>query len=755
LVKSAGLTPVLDATRRPYEVQVSLLIPTHALPPLSYRVPQHLRQEVRPGTVVVAPLYGRPRLGVVVGTEGGQSARVLEDVRSVAGDLSLPPDLVEVCRRVCENAAVPLPAVLRAALPPGLETGRYRVLKPIPGGHWQTNDVVTRTALKRALGPEALRAAEADGRVELVPASPRRPTVEWATIRAAADPDLGRAPRQRELFDLLKERGGTSTTASLLAETDANRAALRDLVRRGAVRLVRRPEAPPTEAADGHQAADRDLEPFSRAAGRAMDSGGAFLWRTPTREQPDAVAAVIRTTLDGGEQALVLAPEIDVVGHLVNRLRRALPTGYTIVPYHSGLGRGRAAVYDAVRGGDVDVVVGTRTAALLPLARPGSICVVDEPSEGHRSEPGYEGLPVHARDLALERGRAEGMVVFYFSPFLSLRISAPEVRKRDRIRELPTRQSDAWPGVRIVDVRGSGATFSSTLLEACRLHLDEGKRVGVVANRLGYATVVSCTRCGAVKRCPNCDLPLALMGRTEPLVCTRCGHREANTRRCNECGSDRVVPTGMAAEKLRETLSESLGEPVGLITAARRELADSPAVVGTAHCVLEGEWDAVILPNVDAFLLASAIGAVERAYRLFHRAAEAARELLLVQTRIPEHYALRAGVRGDYEAFAAVELPRLRALGYPPFAHLSSLTFEGSEAAVRRAVESRLRPALEAGVEMSAVVPLGRSGNVPVWRVLLRSSERPAVARTATQAARLAAGIHGLKARVDVDPEEV
>ena len=202
-------------------------------------------------------------------------------------------------------------------------------------------------------------------------------------------------------------------------------------------------------------------------------------------------------------------------------------------------------------------------------------------------------------------------------------------------------------------------------------------------------------------------------------------------------------------------MSEALGEPVGLITAARRELADALAVVGTAHCVLEGEWDAVILPDVDAFLLASAIGCVERSYRLLHRAAEAARELLLVQTRVPEHYALRAGVRGDYEAFAAVELPRLRNLGYPPFAHISSLTFEGSEAAVLRAVESRLRPALEPGVEMSAVVPFGRSGNTPVWRVLLRSRERSAVARAATRAARLAAGTYGLKARVDVDPEEV
>ena len=734
--------------------QVSVLIPTHAIPPLSYRIPERLRPVVRPGSVVVARLSGRSRLGVVVGTENERSALALEDIRSVADDLSLPTGIVEVCRQICENAAVPLPIVLRAALPPGLDTSRYRILRPLLGGSWQPSDIVAHAALKRAIGPEALRVAEADGRIELAPAAPGPRTVEWAAIRAASDPDLGRAPRQRELFDLLKERGGASPAASLLAETGAGRGVLRELVRRGAVRLARRPEAPPTETTDGDHAA-RDPQPFSRLALRVMRSGGACVWRTPTRERPDAVAAVVRATLERGEPALVLAPEISAVEHLVGHLRRALPVGYTIAPYHSGLGRVRSAVYGAARKGDVDVVVGTRAAALLPLAHLGSISVVDEPNEGHRAKPGYEGLPVHVRDVALERGRAEGVTVFCFSPFPSLRIFAPQVRKREGIRELPARRSEAWPGVRIVDMRGSGATFSSTLIEACRLRLDAGKRVGVVANRLGYATAVSCTRCGAVKRCPNCDLSLALRGRTGPLVCTRCGHRERNTGHCDECGSRRVVPTGLAAEHLRENLSEALGEPVGFITAGRRNLADAPVVVGTFHCVLEAEWDAVILPDIDAFLLASAIGAVERSYRLLHRAAEAARELLLVQTRDPEHYALRAGVRGDYEAFAAVELPRLRALGYPPFAHLSSLTFEGSEAAVHRAVESRLRPALEPGVEMSDVVPFGRSGNAPLWRVLLRSRERPAVARHATLAARLAAETHGLKARVDVDPEEV
>jgi primosomal protein N' (replication factor Y) len=478
------------------------------------------------------------------------------------------------------------------------------------------------------------------------------------------------------------------------------------------------------------------------------------LWRTTGRQEQAAVAAIVRATLEGRRQALVLAPEVESVERLVDFLRLVLPEGHAVAPYHSGLGRGRVAIYEAARNGDVGVVVGTRTAALLGLARPGSVCVVDEPNGAHRAEQGHEGLPVHVRDVALERARLERAAVFFLSPFPSLRLYAAEVRRRDRIRELPTDLSGPWPAVRIVDMRGSGATFSSTLANACRRCMEGGGKTGVVLKRLGYATAISCSRCGTLKICPNCDLPLVSQGREGPLVCTRCGYTEEQGP-CVECGSSRMRQTGLGVERVRDELSEVLGVRVGLITADGQDNADAPVVVGTPPRLLEREWDAVILPDADAFLAGNGIGAVERSFRLFYGSAEVARKLLLIQTRVPEHYALRTAVRGDYEAFAAAELPRLRALGYPPFAYSASLTFEGSEAALFGAVESRLRPALEAGVEMSGPVLLRRTGETGVWRVLLRARRRSVVARAATLAARIAARARGLEVRVDVDPEEV
>jgi primosomal protein N' len=129
-----------------------------------------------------------------------------------------------------------------------------------------------------------------------------------------------------------------------------------------------------------------------------------------------------------------------------------------------------------------------------------------------------------------------------------------------------------------------------------------------------------------------------------------------------------------------------------------------------------------------------------------------------VQTRSPEHRMLRAALRGDYEAFAAAELPKRRASGYPPHAHSAEVTFEGTEEAVWRAVESKLRPALGSEVELLDPVQHPPDGGRPVWRVLLRSRKRGALAEATALVARVAVEARGqgrLKASINMDPEEV
>jgi primosomal protein N' (replication factor Y) len=150
-------------------------------------------------------------------------------------------------------------------------------------------------------------------------------------------------------------------------------------------------------------------------------------------------------------------------------------------------------------------------------------------------------------------------------------------------------------------------------------------------------------------------------------------------------------------------------------------------------------------------------GSTERGFRLLYGAAEASRGRLLVQTRSPEHPVLRAAISDDYEGFASAELPRRRTMSYPPYGHLAKITLAGSEDEVRLAVKSGVRLAPGTGVEMSgpAAVPAGPAGET-VWRLLLCGRRRRAVAEAASRFARMAATRRGrLRARIEVDPEEV
>jgi primosomal protein N' (replication factor Y) len=677
-----------------------------------------------------------------VALEGGED-REHEKIWQIHEALALPPEIVEVCRRVAEENALPLAAVLRAALPPGLGTDRLRIMEPSADWPWRSGSLVGRATLRKALGHQALLEAERNGRVALDPL-PEGPTpVEWAV--ATGDVDLSRAPKQRLLRDeLLLARPAGLPVEELLERTGARRHTLRELVRREAASLERRPGKAPVVIARGPERGPRN--PFSRPVERVLERGGAWVWRTPTEEQALVVAALVRAATQRGEQTLVLAPEIRQVEILGAALAELLPGGTVLALHHSKVGRDRAGIHAAARSGDVDVVVGTRTASLLTMARPGPMCVVDEPNEAHRGQPGFEGLPVHVREISLHRCAVQGSAALFLSPFPSLRLYGAH----SRVREVSPRLARNPLDVRLIDMRGTGAALSREVVDACR----GGDSVGVVANRLGYGTSVVCAGCGTIRACMRCELPLSVRG-DGLLYCRRCGMAVERSPTCQVCGSDRLVPTGLTVERIRDDLASALNEKIGLRTAEMSE--EGRVAVGTAHRILAEGWSTVIVPDVDAVLLTSGASRAERAFRLVFAAAEATRERLLVQTRIPEDEVLLAAVRQDYATFAAAELPRLATLGYPPFGHVVCVTLTGSEKAAWGAVESGLRGGSEKDISASDLVrvdPGAGSGKPSAWRLLLRSGDLTNVARAGARISRLAAG-RRLRVRVDVDPEEV
>ena len=153
-----------------------------------------MRPQTRVGAAVVVPLSGHHRLGIVLATEADDD-HAREDLWAIVGELSLPADLVELCRWVSQASAVALPVVLRAALPPGLNTSRYRILDPAPQWPWRSGSLVGCATLKRTLGREGFKAAEVEGRIEFAPVTLVGEAVELAVAVAGASLDHLLAPR--------------------------------------------------------------------------------------------------------------------------------------------------------------------------------------------------------------------------------------------------------------------------------------------------------------------------------------------------------------------------------------------------------------------------------------------------------------------------------------------------------------------------------------------------------------------------------
>lgn len=756
LLESAASGEALGGAR-PAVVRVCLMVRTHALPPLSYLVPAGMSSGVvGVGSVVVAPLSGRGRMGVVVGLDD-EAGRAREYLRSVA-DFSLTPEVVELCGRVAEETSSSLASMLGCALPPGISTGRYEVVSRREGWKWEEGATVARQSLKRTLGEEGFKRAESGGDIVLrlslrQPAAEEVAMPESGVTDGVLGHDLSRAPLQRRVMERLL-LGGVVPTSELLSGDGFKRETLRALVRRGLARLEKRHSAGAITVAGG--AAPDGPEP--KPGTPDLSDGGVFVRRVPTKMMHRETVASGRVVLRSGGSFMVLVPEVSGVEEVAGRLASSFPEGTRIGVYHSGIGDERGEVWRAASEGGLDVLVGTRSAAMIPLRGLGGACVVDEPNPSHRAGPGHEGVPTHAREVMTERSRIEGCGVLFLSPHPSLRLHAATLS--GRVGELPPVDHDGWPRIRLVDMRGTGAYLSRTLLETCREALERGGKVGVLVDRTGRSASVVCSGCGGTRTCTSCGASLTASSHkggcgVEPGACPRCG--EGGGEACASCGSLRTtVASGMTVEGLAARLSEKVGVKVGTLTADRSEDEDVPFVVGTPARLLARSWDVVAVPDADAVLYGGRTGASERAFRVLFDAAEASVRSLVVQTRNPENATLRAAVRGDYLAFASEELPRLQSLGYPPFGHTARIAVRGTESEARRAVESGVSRAGVPGVKSSGIVAGNGPGDEEGWLVLLRSNERGAVASVATCiAAEAAKSPRRTRVTVEIDPEEI
>lgn len=405
----------------------------------------------------------------------------------------------------------------------------------------------------------------------------------------------------------------------------------------------------------------------------------------------------IREMIRQGKQAIVLIPEIALTFQMVNRFFAWF--GDRVSVMHSRLSAGeRYDQYTRAKNGEIDIMIGPRSALFTPFQHLGLIIVDEEHETSYQSEmpPKY-----HAREVAVQRAGMLGASVILGSATPSLEAYYRASRGEYYLLELKQRAGGAvLPAVEIVDLRReleeqNHSIFSRLLADRIQKTLDKKEQIILFLNRRGYAGFVSCRRCGEVIGCPHCSValkPHQHQGRIDRLLCHYCGYQMEMPANCPKCGSRYIGTFGMGTEQVEEMVQERFPDArvirMDADTTGGKEghdkllktFSDGEAdiLVGTQMIVKGHDFPNVTLVGILAADLSLNIGdyrAAERTYQLLAQAAGRAGRaekpgVVVLQTYQPDHYSVVCAARQDYPAFYREELLMRQVLQYPPVSNI-------------------------------------------------------------------------------------
>lgn len=408
-----------------------------------------------------------------------------------------------------------------------------------------------------------------------------------------------------------------------------------------------------------------------------------------------ALAAVIAQ----GKRGIMLVPEIALTTQAVQRVAGRFPGRVAII--HSELSVGeRYDEWKRIRAGEVDVVIGSRSALFAPVANLGLI-IIDEEHEAAYKQSEFKPT-YHARDVALQLGHMLRIPVVLGSATPAIETYYRAREGLYQLVELRGRIGTVLPPVEVVDLRGelhAGNTsiISRRLREELERVLSLKQQAILFLNRRGAASCVLCRDCGFVALCEHCDIPLTYHATERILLCHYCGHQSKVIHFCPVCKSSCVRYFGLGTEKVQETIQRLFPQARLLRwdrdTARNRhaheQLLDRFAnreadiLIGTQMIAKGLDLPGVTLVGVvsaDIALNLPDYAASERAFTLLTqvagragRGAEAGH--VIVQTFNPQHFCIDTASRHDYHEFYAAEIDARRRYSYPPFRHFVKFTY--------------------------------------------------------------------------------
>ena len=645
----------------------------------TYRVPEGMN--IVRGMRVSVPFGPRSAEGYVLGlsdTAQLDESRIKAIRQPLEDYPALLPSLIDLAQEIARDTHCPLAEALRLMLPAQMRGGRVKIK--------------TETAARVLIAGDDLQAALTGCK---------------------------NARKRRLLLEMLSD-GQPHAVAELKQLVKDARTGLNDLCQRGYAELIeheilRSPypdtltPTPDPALTDEQQEALSELLP-------AVDCGqGAFLLHGVTGSgKSEVFIRAVRRCLQRGRGAIVLVPEIVLTPQMVTWFRARF--GDVAAVLHSRLSAGeRFDEWRRIRLGCARVVIGARSAVFAPVERLGLIVVDEEHEQSYQSEhfPQYD-----AREIAISRCKREGAALVLASATPSILTFARMERGDYTLLEMPHRvHNRPLPEVTLADMRkelrlGNKGIFSQALMQRMDDCIRAGRQMMLFINRRGYAQFVNCRACGEAIRCSQCDVTMTYHETDHRLHCHWCGASIPMPDKCPSCGSLYIRACGIGTQRVEMEVKKRYPS-VGVIrmdvdTTATKDAhaqllsrfraREAQVLIGTQMIAKGLDFPEVTLVGAvlaDTSLNMPDYRAPERTFQLLTQVAGRAGRAdlpgqVVIQTYMPEHYAIRAAAAQDYRAFYRMEFDRRKRDLYPPFTMMARLLCTAENAEIAQAVSCEL-----------------------------------------------------------------
>lgn len=616
-----------------------------------YRLPDELKNRVRPGTVVIAPLGSRKIKGYVLEVTDSVpgSGFQLKDVCEVLeSGPALPPEFLNFIQKLA----------LRNLSSPGL-------------------------FLEQAEGPVRL----AEIKPQVIITSKGKEELQSGELKG----------KNRELLDLVSQRALSPVFLKKKLKWRDLNAKLKSLEQAGLIEIKQKARKakslalPPGQAPRqlslpvGFLAEDSPVSSIFQAL-QAMKFQ-RFLLAGEAQKRQEEIFKIISQAVDGEGYVFILLPEIEQTKRWLSYASRL---GSTAVFYHSRLsGKKRSEAWESIISGKSRVVIGTRAILFLPV-KPVRLIVVDEVQ--NELYDLAENPPFDVREGAQIRAKEEGAVLLLTSSCPPVSLYYHSAGSGELI--------DLGQTDRCYTRQFSRQDLSHWLQEELKVEagpvLQAGRQIFFFINRKGYAGYLVCPGCGYVPRCPACQIPLIFDKKKGELVCRYCGQSTSRQETCPGCGrqlkAGRIKGSQFLVERIKKALPDlnlallEEGEEKSKIEGYLKKIKSGKIqlVIGTEYALPRlspGSFSLVVVIEPEIGLNLPDFKASEQTFiRLFKASellANRPSSKLMVITSMPDQPSIKYGAQADYPSFYREELEYRQLLKYPPFSLLVSLTLSG------------------------------------------------------------------------------